>query len=204
MYARKLLTARFIRYEFDILINGPSYHAQQSNSFLTPNYQERRSYSLSNTLSTRTGNNSFTTRDNGQYSKAASFCNRSGNGDGSGKIPFLCPKCGDVCMHVDSLVSSTRFVKCDKCSHFFVILSENERAKKSKDDKNKKRQPPPSPKKIYEFLNKYIVGQEHAKKVMSVAVYNHYKRLHNNMSINKAPLESAIVKNSNLQQNQGI
>jgi len=34
---------------------------------------------------------------------------------------------------------------------------------------------------IYEFLNKYIVGQEHAKKVMSVAVYNHYKRLYNNL-----------------------
>ncbi len=35
--------------------------------------------------------------------------------------------------------------------------------------------------KIYEFLNKYIIGQEHAKKVMSVAVYNHYKRLYNNL-----------------------
>lgn len=34
---------------------------------------------------------------------------------------------------------------------------------------------------IYEFLNKYIIGQEHAKKVMSVAVYNHYKRLYNNL-----------------------
>ncbi|CAF5218323.1 unnamed protein product, partial [Rotaria magnacalcarata] len=34
---------------------------------------------------------------------------------------------------------------------------------------------------IYEFLNKYVVGQEQAKKVMSVAVYNHYKRLRNNL-----------------------
>lgn len=42
--------------------------------------------------------------------------------------------------------------------------------------------PPPSPRKIFEFLNKYIVGQERAKKVIAVAVYNHYKRLYNNMN----------------------
>ncbi|XP_026679017.1 ATP-dependent Clp protease ATP-binding subunit clpX-like, mitochondrial [Diaphorina citri] len=34
----------------------------------------------------------------------------------------------------------------------------------------------------YEYLNKHVVGQEHAKKVLSVAVYNHYKRIYNNIS----------------------
>ena len=34
---------------------------------------------------------------------------------------------------------------------------------------------------IYEYLNGYVVGQEHAKKVLSVAVYNHYKRLNVNI-----------------------
>lgn len=34
---------------------------------------------------------------------------------------------------------------------------------------------------IYEYLNKHVVGQEHAKKVLSVAVYNHYKRIYNNL-----------------------
>lgn len=34
---------------------------------------------------------------------------------------------------------------------------------------------------IFEYLNKHVVGQEHAKKVLSVAVYNHYKRIYNNI-----------------------
>jgi hypothetical protein len=46
-------------------------------------------------------------------------------------------------------LASTRFVKCEKCSHFFVVLSENEGIKKSKEDKTKKRQPPPTPKKVF-------------------------------------------------------
>lgn len=60
--------------------------------------------------------------------------------------------------------------------------------------------------KIYEYLNKFIVGQEHAKKVMSVAVYNHYKRLHNNISITKSQpnnSENALVSVQN-QQQKGI
>lgn len=44
------------------------------------------------------------------------------------------------------------------------------------------RKPPPPPKKIFEYLNKHVVGQEYAKKVLSVAVYNHYKRIYNNVT----------------------
>lgn len=34
---------------------------------------------------------------------------------------------------------------------------------------------------IFEYLNKHVIGQEYAKKVLSVAVYNHYKRIYNNI-----------------------
>ncbi len=47
------------------------------------------------------------------------------------------------------------------------------------------RKPPPPPKKIYEYLDKYIIGQDIAKKTLSVAVYNHYKRIYHNIPINK-------------------
>ncbi|CAG5058945.1 unnamed protein product [Parnassius apollo] len=107
------------------------------------------------------------------------------SGSGNGGV-LTCPKCGDPCTHVETFVSSTRFVKCDKCHHFFVVLSEVDTKKSIKDNADSKsgfyRKPPPPPKKIFEYLNKHVVGQEFAKKVLSVAVYNHYKRIYNNVT----------------------
>ncbi|XP_037292378.1 ATP-dependent Clp protease ATP-binding subunit clpX-like, mitochondrial isoform X4 [Manduca sexta] len=109
---------------------------------------------------------------------------KSGSGNNNGVL--TCPKCGDPCTHVETFVSSTRFVKCDKCHHFFVVLSEVDTKKSIKDNADTKsgfyRKPPPPPKKIFEYLNKHVVGQEYAKKVLSVAVYNHYKRIYNNVT----------------------
>ncbi|XP_077600663.1 ATP-dependent clpX-like chaperone, mitochondrial isoform X2 [Stigmatopora nigra] len=115
----------------------------------------------------------------------------SGSGSsGKGGSQLRCPKCGDPCTHVETFVSSTRFVKCEKCHHFFVVLSETD----SKKGLNKEaesaaeavklafaQKPPPPPKKIYAYLDKYVVGQSYAKKVLAVAVYNHYKRIYNNI-----------------------
>lgn len=91
-----------------------------------------------------------------------------GSGDGGkNKNTLSCPKCGDPCIHVETFVSSTRFVKCEKCHHFFVVLSEVDSKKKESAETKAGffRKPPPPPKKIYEYLNKHVVGQEHAKKV---------------------------------------
>merc|ERR1719483_526973 len=112
----------------------------------------------------------------------------SGGKDGGDKKKELCcPKCGDPCTHVETFVSSTRFVKCEKCHHFFVVLSETDTKKSFKEFQDgkvspKKKSPPP-PKKIFEFLDRYVVGQDYAKKVLAVAVYNHYKRIYHNMPI---------------------
>uniref|UniRef100_A0A1A9WH35 ClpX-type ZB domain-containing protein n=1 Tax=Glossina brevipalpis TaxID=37001 RepID=A0A1A9WH35_9MUSC len=106
---------------------------------------------------------------------------------GSGGEPpndknFLaCPKCGSPCTQVETFVSSTRFVKCAKCNHFFVVLSELDAKRNLKEEPKNQRKPPPPPQKIMEYLDKHVVGQEFAKKVLSVAVYNHYKRIHHNL-----------------------
>ncbi|XP_029849543.2 ATP-dependent Clp protease ATP-binding subunit clpX-like, mitochondrial [Ixodes scapularis] len=114
---------------------------------------------------------------------ASSAGGRGGNRDGH----LCCPKCGNPCTHVETFVSSTRFVKCDKCHHFFVVLSDVDTKKTLKearigsDKSGAVRKPPPPPKKIYEYLNQHVIGQNYAKKVLSVAVYNHYKRIYNNL-----------------------
>ena len=112
-----------------------------------------------------------------------------------------CPKCGSPCDNVNAYVSATRFVKCEACSHFFVVLSENDNRSRGKSFAGSaaeaaqeagqrgqainSRKPPPPPKKIKEFLDKFIIGQEVAKKSLSVAVYNHYKRIYHNIPVNK-------------------
>ncbi|XP_040893965.1 ATP-dependent Clp protease ATP-binding subunit clpX-like, mitochondrial isoform X2 [Toxotes jaculatrix] len=135
-----------------------------------------------------------TTKDSGNDGgkKSISEGKRLSGSGGSGKggSQLRCPKCGDPCTHVETFVSSTRFVKCEKCHHFFVVLSETD----SKKGLNKEpesaaeavklafaQKPPPPPKKIYAYLDKYVVGQSYAKKVLAVAVYNHYKRIYNNI-----------------------
>ncbi|XP_061630692.1 ATP-dependent Clp protease ATP-binding subunit clpX-like, mitochondrial isoform X2 [Phyllopteryx taeniolatus] len=135
-----------------------------------------------------------TTKDSGSdgAKKSISEAKRASGSGGSGKggSQLRCPKCGDPCTHVETFVSSTRFVKCEKCHHFFVVLSETD----SKKGLNKEaesaaeavklafaQKPPPPPKKIYAYLDKYVVGQSYAKKVLAVAVYNHYKRIYNNI-----------------------
>lgn len=61
---------------------------------------------------------------------------KSGSGNNNGVL--TCPKCGDPCTHVETFVSSTRFVKCDKCHHFFVVLSEVDTKKSIKDNADNK------------------------------------------------------------------
>lgn len=111
----------------------------------------------------------------------------TGGGGGSDKEPpndknFLsCPKCGSPCTQVETFVSSTRFVKCAKCNHFFVVLTELDSKKNIKEEAKNQRKPPPAPQKIMEYLDRHVVGQDFPKKVLSVAVYNHYKRIHHNL-----------------------
>ncbi|XP_055374248.1 ATP-dependent Clp protease ATP-binding subunit clpX-like, mitochondrial [Condylostylus longicornis] len=159
---------------------------------ITSNLTLRRSYistvcDKSNDSSNSPSATSGTTTAGGSSgSTTASSGGSSSNSGGGGKEPpkknsLSCPKCGDPCTHVETFVSSTRFVKCEKCHHFFVVLSEVDSKKTVKEEQKGQRKPPPPPKKIMEYLNQHVVGQDLAKKVLSVAVYNHYKRIYHNL-----------------------
>ncbi|XP_030622280.1 caseinolytic mitochondrial matrix peptidase chaperone subunit Xa isoform X2 [Chanos chanos] len=137
--------------------------------------------------------------DGGKSVSDVSGKRSSSGSSGKGGSQLRCPKCGDPCTHVETFVSSTRFVKCEKCHHFFVVLSEADTKKSLNKDPETgaeavklafQQKPPPPPKKIYAYLDKYVVGQSYAKKVLSVAVYNHYKRIYNNMpASSRQPVE---------------
>lgn len=150
-------------------------------------HQQLRRFHVSSACEKSSKDGSTPPSGSGGSGSSASSSGGSGK-DGSGKEPpnkknvLSCPKCGDPCTHVETFVSSTRFVKCEKCHHFFVVLSEVDSKKTIKDTEAKgQRKPPPPPKKIMEYLDRHVVGQELAKKVLSVAVYNHYKRIYHNL-----------------------
>ncbi|VDP12722.1 unnamed protein product [Soboliphyme baturini] len=115
--------------------------------------------------------------------------------DGGDSYVLKCPKCGDPCTHVETFVSSTRFVKCERCHHFFVVLSETDTRKSGVVAKTQLKTLP-SPKKIYEYLDKYVVGQQLAKKILSVAIYNHYKRISHNPKPSTVQKADPVVSDS--------
>ena len=97
------------------------------------------------------------------------------NGDGDNKLLY-CSFCGKSQHEVRKLIAGPSVFICDECVELCndIIREEvKEIAPKKKQDSL------PKPHEIHEHLDDYVIGQEHAKKVLSVAVYNHYKRLRN-------------------------
>lgn len=87
-----------------------------------------------------------------------------------------CSFCGKTQEEVRKLVAGPSVYICDECVDLCNdILSEELESVATSEFANKL----PTPREIKEYLDKHIIGQETAKKVLSVAVYNHYKRIDN-------------------------
>ncbi|NLC84232.1 MAG: ATP-dependent Clp protease ATP-binding subunit ClpX [Ruminococcaceae bacterium] len=117
--------------------------------------------------------------------------NRSGGGDGrkprnpskprvpedQGYPPVACSFCGKSEGQVARLIAGPNVFICNECVSLCESILENE----DLDELNKSPQPDlaelMSPREIKEALDQYVIGQEKAKKSLSVAVYNHYKRV---------------------------
>ena len=92
---------------------------------------------------------------------------------GDGGELLKCSFCGKSQKQVKKLIAGPGVYICDECIDLCNEIIEEELAEPSELRFDEL----PKPREIYEFLNDYIIGQDHAKKILSVAVYNHYKRV---------------------------
>jgi ATP-dependent Clp protease ATP-binding subunit ClpX len=89
------------------------------------------------------------------------------------KKSLHCSFCGKDQYEVKKLIAGPTVFICDECVEICLDIIKEE----SKEHSIKLTSLIPKPKEIYASLNQYVIGQDKAKKVLSVAVYNHYKRL---------------------------
>ncbi|MDE0603967.1 MAG: ATP-dependent Clp protease ATP-binding subunit ClpX, partial [bacterium] len=92
---------------------------------------------------------------------------------GEGGELLKCSFCGKTQKQVKKMIAGPGVYICDECIDLCNEIIEEELAEGT--DVGFKELP--KPQEIYSFLNDYIIGQEHAKRILSVAVYNHYKRV---------------------------
>ena len=96
-----------------------------------------------------------------------------GKGNDSGK-PLFCSFCHKSQHEVRKLIAGPEVFICTEC---IELCNDIIREEVQESDQGKDANKLPVPRQINDILDMYVIGQEHAKKVLSVAVYNHYKRL---------------------------
>ncbi len=91
------------------------------------------------------------------------------------KESLFCSFCGKSQKEVKKLIAGPTVFVCDECVELCMDIIKED----NKNNKTKIKKDIPKPSEINKFLNDYVIGQDLAKKTLSVAVYNHYKRLSN-------------------------
>jgi len=92
---------------------------------------------------------------------------------GDGKSTLYCSFCGKSQHEVRKLIAGPTVFICDECVELCMDIIREE----NKTSLVKSKEGVPSPTEIFEVLQDYVIGQQTAKRVLSVAVHNHYKRL---------------------------
>ena len=93
------------------------------------------------------------------------------------KDSLFCSFCGKNQKEVKKLIAGPTVFVCDECVELCMDIIKED----NKNNKFKIKKDIPKPSEINKFLNDYVIGQKVSKKILSVAVYNHYKRLSSNL-----------------------
>ncbi|HQF75180.1 MAG TPA: ATP-dependent Clp protease ATP-binding subunit ClpX [Syntrophales bacterium] len=109
--------------------------------------------------------------------------------EGGGGILF-CSFCGKTQNEVKKLVAGPSAYICDECIELCRCIIQEEAEVQSIDESRRKI---PEPKDIKKFLDSYVIGQERPKKILSVAVYNHYKRLFTEADLGGVELQKSNI-----------
>ena len=107
-----------------------------------------------------------------------------------------CSFCGKEQDEVNKLIAGTSGYICNECielCHDMLLNEEHGEEAESEDAEATKEQELPTPHKIRAHLDYYVIGQDYAKKVLAVAVYNHYKRLRTKHQTNDVELGKSNI-----------
>jgi len=114
-----------------------------------------------------------------------------GRGDGKGEKLLYCSFCGKSQHEVRKLIAGPSVFVCDECVELCndIIREEVQEEKNAAQAKKKF----PTPREIYHILDEYVIGQSDAKKILSVAVYNHYKRIEHEPRVGDVELSKSNI-----------
>jgi ATP-dependent Clp protease ATP-binding subunit ClpX len=103
---------------------------------------------------------------------------------------LFCSFCGKTQNEVKKLVAGPSAYICDECIELCRCIIQEEAEVQNIDESRKKI---PEPKDIKKFLDSYVIGQDRPKKILSVAVYNHYKRLFSDADLGGVELQKSNI-----------
>ena len=110
-------------------------------------------------------------------------------GDGESKNTLYCSFCGKSQHEVRKLIAGPTVFICDECVELCMDIIREE----NKSSLVKSKEGVPTPQEIFNVLNDYVIGQAHAKRVLAVAVHNHYKRLNHASSNSDVELAKSNI-----------